>query len=621
VFCQDFPGFGIPKSTEFKMKECDFDKEADAVILVHEAKSDYDDQHYLITHHRIRIRILKENGIRHADIAIPYYSNEGFERITNINGVVFNQNEKGQIDIRSLEKKSIYKKKLNDYYDEMVFAFPMVKVGSIIEYSYTSTMEHYGGLKNWEFQQDIPVVLSKYSLAILPNTEFAYKVQKKDDLAVKIVAEKGSGKISFEMKDIPSLKDEPYMDSRKDNLQMVRFQLAGIDGRYRKKYMTNWDEVTKELSSNSSFGNQIGKSLSGTDDFISSVKLNSSAIEKMNLVFDYVRSNMAWNGFTSKYSENIKQAWNKKSGTNGDINLILITLLKEAGIEASPMLVSERGHGKVQTDYPFVDQFNTVYAYVVVEGKKYYLDATDRLTPSHTIPFSILNTTAYIVNRKAGGIVHIKDEFLAYKDYLNIIGNVSSNGSITGNVFIISKDYARTKRLSDFRKNSSKYINTHFTQGEKMINIDSFEITNDNIDSLPLHQKFKFSAPLSSTGDYSFVPVNLFSDFKVNPFLSDIRFSDINFGYRQSVVMNCGFIVDKAFAVEAIPKPIKLINADKTIQFTRSILYDEKNRRIVGRITIDTFKSLYETAEYSDIKAFYKKMFDLLTEQIVLKKI
>ena len=112
---------------------------------------------------------------------------------------------------------------------------------------------------------------------------------------------------------------------------------------------------------------------------------------------------MTWNDLYSVYMvEGVKNAWEKKTGSSGDINLLLVNLLKEAGLDAYPMLVSERFHGKVNRDYPFIGQFNSVFACVIIQNKKYYLDATDKVTPPHITPFNILNTTALVVNRNAG---------------------------------------------------------------------------------------------------------------------------------------------------------------------------------------------------------------------------
>src|SRR4029078_12938433 len=129
--------------------------------------------------------------------------------------------------------------------------------------------------------------------------------------------------------------------------------------------------------------------------------------------------NMRWNNLYSKYAiDGVKGAWKKKTGTSGDINLLLVNLLKEVQLDAYPMLVSERFHGKVKTDYPFMDQFNSVFACVEIGKRKYYLDATDKLTPPHLAPSGILNTTAFLVKRKTGELINITDDSSEYKEQI-----------------------------------------------------------------------------------------------------------------------------------------------------------------------------------------------------------
>ncbi len=129
----------------------------------------------------------------------------------------------------------------------MRFTFPSVKAGSIVEYRFQSTMKHYGGLEDWFFQRDIPVVLSKYMLYIVPGYEFTYQVHKNSNYEIKVVPEAKEGRVFFEMHNIPGLDDEPYMDARRDYTQRVMFQLSGYgSGSSNKRiYITSWDELTK----------------------------------------------------------------------------------------------------------------------------------------------------------------------------------------------------------------------------------------------------------------------------------------------------------------------------------------------------------------------------------------
>jgi hypothetical protein len=385
--------------------------------------------------------------------------------------------------------------------------------------------------------------------------------------------------------------------------------------------MTSWDEVTRELNSSSSFGSQIGKNIPGSDDFIKLAKTHSSSIEKMNLVYNYVRSNMLWNGINGIYvNDGLKQPWSKKTGSSAEINMIMINLLKECDLEVYPMLVSEREHGKVDTQYPFIDQFNAVYAMVIVDGKKYYLDATDKFTPAHIIPHGILNTTAFVVSRKNGGLLPIKDESFKYQDLINLTATIDKDGHIVGNAYVRSDDYARASRLSQYKNNSERYIDRHFRKSTKSTAIDSFVVDNESVDTLPLVHHFRFNTLANESGNYVMLPVNLFSEYTDNPFTNNVRFSNINFGYRQSVSLNSYFDIPVEYSVDAIPKPIQLSNEDKSIVFSRSTAYDEATRKIVTRIRIELNKSQFGSEEYLTVKDFYKKMFDLLNEPVVLKK-
>ncbi len=158
---QTFPNLGNVSNSELELKECSFDKDANAIILLHEATSDYDDEYHLVTSHHVRIKILKEAGISVADVSIPFYRKDDFEVIYQVEGMTINQDAGNAVVTTKLDRKSIFTKKTNERLGEVVIAFPAVKVGSIIEYEYVSKMGHYGGLEDWDFQDRLPVLSSK----------------------------------------------------------------------------------------------------------------------------------------------------------------------------------------------------------------------------------------------------------------------------------------------------------------------------------------------------------------------------------------------------------------------------------------------------------------------------
>ena len=628
VNAQTFPEFGKPTKQQINLTECSFDKEAVAVVLLDQAISNFNDSYNLITERHIRIKILKDKGVSFSNITIPFIRQKDFEFVSGVEGLVTNT-DNGTISTLPLERKNIYTKNVSEYMGEVSFAFPGVKAGSILEYKYTSTMKHYGGLRDWYFQRDIPVMQSKYMLYILPNTEFSYRVFKRPEWNVSVKPETDLGRVSFIMENVPALDEEPYMDSRRENLQRVGFQLAGsstvenngfsLTAKYKQKYMTTWEEVVKELLSSNAFGRELDKDLSGTQDLIKQWKAIAVETERMNQIYNHVRKNMNWDGYHGIYTDGIKSAWTKKSGHNGEINLILVNLLKSAGLQASPMLVCERHYGKVYAETPFVDQFNTVYAVVVINDKKYFLDAVDEFTPFNITPFSILNTSGLVVNKKNGGLITIADESNKFRENISIISTISSDGRMSGKASLLSHDYARIIKIEKYKKDYNKYLNS-FSDAVPNGSIDSMVINNIKIDSLPMHHEFNFSLPLNQSGDYLLVPTNLFTGFQTNPFLSDKRLSDINFGYRRQISLYSNLAIPENYTIDAVPKSIQLVNMDKTVKLTRQVFTDDKKQNMVAKISIEFEKSFYTSDEYPEIKEFYKKMFDLLNEQIVLKK-
>ncbi|MFT3823484.1 MAG: DUF3857 domain-containing protein [Chitinophagaceae bacterium] len=617
------PDFGNITDSEQKLKECTFDKEADAVIIFDKAIADHNGDNNLVTTRRIRFKILKEKGIERGNIEIYYYSKEDFEIISDIKASIYNFTDAGFLNTKELTRSSIYRQKLNDRLSVVKFAMPDVKVGSIIEYEYVSTMKHYGGLDDWSFQSEIPTMLSSYYLTILPNSEFAYQVYKRSDLPIVVKPDNSEGKILFEMNDVAGLRDEPYMDSRRDYEQRVTFQLSGYQSGFgnRVRYMTTWDELGREQMSSEYFGQQITKNLSGTAAIIATTKALTDEYQKMKIIYGYVSKSMSWNGYEARATgDGVKEAWDKKKGTSGEINLILINLLKSADLDVAPLLVSKHGHGKVNSNYPFIDQFNCVMAYVTIGSRTYVLDASAGYTPPELIPMSALNTKAFIVSRKRGkgSIITLEDNERMNKNLTAILASVDHNGVLSGNVSVYSYDYARMYRRHDYTTRPKTFAQNYFTGNNADIKLDSLEVTNMDNDSLPLAQSFKFSVPPVVSGDYILVNTNLFGGFEKNPFISDVRFTNVDYGCKQNHVMSESISIPADMEPETLPKNIRLIMPDTSIVLHREMAYGDNTISI--RYKIDITHSVFTADEYPYLKEFYKKMVAILNEQIVLRK-
>ena len=106
IYSQDFPSYGVVSNEELAMKECAFDKEANAVILLDEAVSDHDDEYHFITYHHVRIKILNEKGFDAANVTLRFWRKDDFEFIDMLDARVTNVDPSGRIAAENLTKKS-----------------------------------------------------------------------------------------------------------------------------------------------------------------------------------------------------------------------------------------------------------------------------------------------------------------------------------------------------------------------------------------------------------------------------------------------------------------------------------------------------------------------------------
>ena len=86
---------------------------------------------------------------------------------------------------------------------------------------------------------------------------------------------------------------------------------------------------------------------------------------------------MNWNernGYSCQLG--VKKAYQDKTGNVADVNLMLISMLRYAGLDANPILISTRSNGIAL--YPSRSAFNYVIAGIEVENQIILLDATNK---------------------------------------------------------------------------------------------------------------------------------------------------------------------------------------------------------------------------------------------------
>ena len=142
------------------------------------SKNQIDDSSILVKYEfRLRTKILKPEGAKHANIDITYYDpdnnkNVSFDELSDLKVRVFNKNEKGKVEKKNVNTASFVKERVDANYMVVHVVMPDVQAGSIIEYQYNITSPRPTYLYDWVFQDCIPTVRSKCDIEIPAFLQF-----------------------------------------------------------------------------------------------------------------------------------------------------------------------------------------------------------------------------------------------------------------------------------------------------------------------------------------------------------------------------------------------------------------------------------------------------------------
>lgn len=630
--------YGKVDMADLEMKECEFEKDANAMVLFNRGDLYYDNEFNIVVEHHRRVKILNENGKKQADIRIEYYGGNKFEYITGLQGQIYNL-VNGKAEITKLDKKQIFTETIDKNRMALVFSFPNVKAGSVIEYKYKQTINSLSNIPDWFFQEEIPVRNSEL-ITLIPEW-FYYRTQQRSYRPFTTYAKSiesrsipsGSGsqpimlnenKTQYVVANVPSMVKEPYMTSEVDNLQCLYFQLTQFSppAGFVQSYSDSWAKVGGILADDEDFGLQLKRKLAGEEAIVTKAKTLKTDEQKIAYVFNEVKNTMKWNGSDIWYTnDGTVKAWEKKTGNSTEVNLILFHLLKQSGVKAYPMVVSTRSHGKVNPAYSFLYQFNRAVVYIPVDStRKYVLDATSKYNTYSEIPATILNSHGLYIDKenKRYDMVYI-DKPEAVRHVVMINADILPDGKMNGQAQVTNFSYARMSDLENYKTNGEKKYIDYLRGSNNNLSITSLKMDNLEADSLPLTHNINFKLDLTgSDKDYIYFNSNLFSSMQTNPFLSENRFSNVDFGHVDNYNLTGIYTLPAGYKVDALPKSLSIVMPDESISCKRMIV--EQDGKIMVRYSINYKKIMYMKDNYPDLHAFYKKMYELLNEQIVLKK-
>lgn len=624
--------YGKASSQDFQMLNCDFEPDAPAVVIFDEGStiiSRNDARLFYILERKVRIKIFTEAGLSWSEVEIPYYNSKTInENVYDINARSYNI-EEGKVKIVELNPSECFDEKINANWNRKKFAIPNTRPGTIIEYSYRYQSDYMFNLPDWEFQWKIPVMNSRYKIAMVPFYEYTYILQganKFDEFS----SNESSGFeqnffgvkfkemiYSFGMKNIKSFKDESFITSASDYIMKIDFQLARINhaNGTKTEVLSSWPMLIKELLDDQRFGKMETAARKEAPKIlnINQMKLLTEN-QRFDSIVSFVKKNYSWNGKYSLYSEQtMKNFLSTRKGNSAEINLFTTGLLNAAGIITHPVILSNRSNGKIKKSYPFLSSLNNTIFISRVEGNMMLSDATNPLLANNRIPTECLNETGLIIEKGRENWIGLYSRILS--NSRTTIYSTYNNGVLSSNITHSSMDYDGLYMRSKYGDNRNALLKHLAGENEQVID-SSLVITNNQDATTPYKLVYKVENRPASTPENIYIQPFLKEAPGENIFKEPTRTYPVDLIYPYKRSYHSVIEIPLDYEPEFIPEVRRINMNDLAMEYQANVV----NNTIQVSLTYIIKKSIFQPDEYKTLRFFFGEMVNKANEKIILKR-
>ncbi|MCG1036210.1 DUF3857 domain-containing protein [Polaribacter sargassicola] len=637
ILAQDHK-FGKVSKEEIEEKFYPLDSTADAAYLFRKRRTYYmyisNRGFQLTTEIHERIKIYTKEGFNQATKSVAYYDPENGEpqTVNSIKGYTYFLVD-NKVEKEKLTKKSIFEENKNKYYSIKKITMPNITEGCVIELKYTLTSPYTSSINDLQFQFGIPVKSLDYRVEI-PEF-YIFNKRSKGYYTIPMQQESKTGKVgdtdfrvdvfTFNGDNIPALKDnEPYVSNIDNYRGSMKFELTQEDflriGGDVTTYSNSWEDVSKKIFKTSSFGAELNKTGYYKDELEEILATVSSDSQKIIAILNFVKGKVKWNGYNSKYTDvGVRKAFKDRVGNVAEINLMLTSMLRFAGLEANPVLVSTRANGVPV--FPTLDGFNYVISMVEFNNGSYVLlDATEPFSLPNTLPERTLNWNGRKVTKEGNSSwVSLNTSIYAEEDN-NLSVKISEDLIAEGIMRSKFKDYSALSYRKDYNHLKEESVITQLEENYN-IEIDGFRVNNSLDISKPILRILQLSSEdlVEEINGKLYIEPLLFLTSHTNPFKLEDRKFPVDFATPWKNKNNVSITIPAGYKVEKLPETIAIGLPDNLAVFKYEITQKGSVIQVISTLQIN--KAVIIPQYYGALKEFYGKMVAKQSEKIIFSKI
>ena len=591
--------------------------------------------------HFKRIHILNKNGYDLADVEILLYrEGDDEEELKTLKAHTYNL-ENGKIVETKIDiKRSVFTTVLDKSHIIKKFTFPALTEGSVVEFEYTLHSDFIFNLQPWKFEGAYPCLWSEYEVSVPDFLYYVFlqqgnitKTQNSRHESFRVSDSRGSGPsigepffstvrdYKMQMKNIRAVKEEDFMSTLENHIAKVEFQLAELRSPLAARdIMGDWTDVCETLLKDEFFGEQLNNDNAWMNDEIKNVLRNATgAEEKATNIYRYVQGQFNCTNYNSLYAtQPLKNVFRSKVGNVAEINLLLIAILRKAGLNADPLLLSTRSHGYAYADYPLMERFNYVICRLKTGRGDVYLDASRPYLGFGHLHWECYNGHARIVNAEATPVNFSPDSLIETK-MTSLLLTQNSQKQMIGRLHQMPGLNESYRVRSQVKEMGLKAYLTRLGKG-LMTNLDVKDLVIDSLDNFIDRVQINYGFILDPGVEERIYFNPMFNEgFHENPFKTAYRNYPVELPYPFDQVYVLQMDIPSGYDVEELPKPIR-INLDEEGKSFFEYIINNSGQNISLRSRVKLVRSYFLPSEYELLRDFFNIIVDKQTAQIVFKK-
>jgi hypothetical protein len=573
-----------------------------------------------------RIKILKEEGRKYADVEIRYTKGDESVRaieartirpdgtIVKFDGTIYDTPVRSGHEVKLMAK---------------TFTMPQAGVGSIIEYRYRfSQNPMFVFNSHWILSQELFTQHAKFALAPYTGLSLRWSWPMGLPEGTADPARDRSGKIRLEAHDVPAFAIEELMPPENELKYRVDF-IYFEEGRFTKDPAEYWKRVGKDVTHDverfvdrrKAMEHAVAEIVQPDDSPETKLRKIYTRIQRIhNETYEPAKTEQELK--RQDQSRNVEDVWTRGSGNATQLNYLLIALARAAGIRANSVLVATRDEYFFNPKLMNERQLNSNLVIASADGKDYFLDPGVPFTAFGMLPWN--ETAVQALQLDSDGAKWITtplpkaaDARIERKAQLKLEDGGTLSGKLTVRYCGLEAAWRRRQESTEDNTERQQYLENQL-RGIVPSGID-IKLTNTPDWSAweePLVAEFDLQVPgwVASAGQRELLRAGLFGAVEDRTFTHQTRTQPIYFEFPFQYSDDISIEIPSGKHVNSLPKPRNL--EFKTYSY--GMTAEEKDGTLHLKRDISVSLLIVNVKYYGVLQDFFRNVRTADEEQIVI---